>query len=44
MRQGNALIVGERSRLQTLCLAVGAELAIGALVLALSAALSLAPT
>jgi copper transport protein len=40
----DALVVGERSRLQILCLAVGAELAIGALVLALSAALSLAPT
>jgi copper transport protein len=40
----DALIVGERSRLQILCLAIGAELAIGALVLTLSAALSLAPT
>ncbi len=38
-----ALIAGERSRLQILCLAVGAELAIASLVLTLSAALSLAP-
>ena len=38
-----ALVTGERSRLQILCLAVGAELAIASLVLTLSAALSLAP-
>ena len=38
-----ALVTGERSRLQVLCLAVGAELALASLVLALSAALTLAP-
>jgi len=38
-----ALIVGHRSRLQILCLAVGAEIAIAAIVLTLSAALTLAP-
>ena len=38
-----ALIVGHRSRLQILCLAVGAEIAIGSIVLTLSAALTLAP-
>lgn len=38
-----ALIVAQRSRLQILCLAVGAEIAIGAIVLGLSAALTLAP-
>jgi copper transport protein len=37
------LIVAHRSRLQILCLAVGAEIAIGTIVLSLSAALTLAP-